>query len=64
MAESSKTPKAKRRGGRYCVAGTPNQQSCKNTSFTPGIRMHQFPSDPSVRGFGKVTNTAVLDKDR
>ena len=49
MAESSKTPKAKRRGGRYCIAGTPNQQSCKNTSFTPGIRMHQFPSDPSVR---------------
>ena len=49
MAESSKTPKATRRGGRYCAAGTPNQRSCKNTTFTPGIRMHEFPSDPSVR---------------
>ena len=35
-----------RRGGRYCVAGTPNNVSCKNT---PGIKMHQFPSDPKVR---------------
>ena len=49
MVESSKTPKAKRRGGRFCVTGAPNQQSCSNTSFTPGIRVHQFPSDPSVR---------------
>ena len=38
-----------RRGGRYCVAGVPNNQSCKNTSYTPGIKMHQFPSDPKVR---------------
>ena len=35
--------------GRYCVAGAPNQQSCQNTTFTPGIRMCQFPSDPAVR---------------
>jgi len=35
--------------GRYCVAGAPNQQSCQNTTFTPGIRMYQFPSDPAVR---------------
>ena len=49
MAESSKTLRAKRRGGRYCVAGTPNQRSCQNTSFTPGIHMHHFPSDLPVR---------------
>ena len=41
--------KAIRRGGRYCVAGAPNNQSCRNTSYTPGVRMHQFPADPLVR---------------
>ena len=41
--------KAVRRGGRYCVAGAPNNESCKNTMFTPGIKMHQFPRDPVVR---------------
>ena len=45
MASSEKV----RRGGRYCVAGAPNNQSCTNSSNTPGIRMHQFPSDPVVR---------------
>lgn len=40
---------AKRRGGRYCVAGAPNNISCKNTTYTPGVKMHQFPSDPIVR---------------
>ena len=45
MAEIRK----KKRGGRFCVAGAPNQQSCKNTSYSPGITMHQFPSDPVLR---------------
>ena len=45
MASSDKV----RRGGRYCVAGAPNNQSCTNSSNTPGIRMHQFPADPVVR---------------
>ena len=49
MAEC-KHGKTKRRGGRYCVAGAPNLQSCKNTTFTEGITMHQFPSDPVIRG--------------
>ena len=39
----------KKRGGRYCVAGTPNQESCKNTSYTPGISMHLFPTEPKCR---------------
>ena len=39
----------KKRGGRYCVAGTPNQESCKNTSYTPGITMHLFPTEPKCR---------------
>ena len=47
MAERKKT---ERKGGRYCVAGAPNDQSCKNNSHTPGIRMHQFPTDPILRG--------------
>lgn len=41
--------KRSKRGGQYCIAGTPNQQSCEIMSFTPGIHMHQFPTDPCVR---------------
>ena len=47
MAERKK---AERNGGRYCVTGAPNDQSCKNNSHIPGIRMHQFPTDPVLRG--------------
>ena len=47
MADSEKEV---RRRGRYCVACAPNKQSCQNTSYTPGIRMHQFPNDPVFRG--------------
>ena len=46
MAEGNETRK---RGGRYCVAGAPNDVSCTNSTFTNGIRMHQFPSNPVVR---------------
>jgi len=35
--------------GRYCVAGAAKQQSCQNTTFTPSMRMYQFPSDSAVR---------------
>ena len=49
MAESTKNNKKLKRGGRFCVAGAPNQQSCKNNTFTPGITMHQFPADPVLR---------------
>ena len=37
MAELASKPK--RRGGRYCVAGAPNNQSFQNTLFSPGITM-------------------------
>ena len=47
MAERKKT---ERKGGRYCVASAPNDQSCENNSHTPGIRMHQFPTDPILKG--------------
>ena len=47
MADVKKSKRKPR--GRYCVAGAPNQQSCQNTTFTPGIRMYGFPSDPAVR---------------
>ena len=36
-------------GGFYCVAGGPNQQSCKNSTSTEGISMHAFPSDKETR---------------
>ena len=47
MAESKA---GKRQRGRYCVAGAPNQPSFRSRSFTPGIRMYKFPTDPVVRG--------------
>lgn len=31
------------------MAGGPDNQSCRNTSYTEGIRMHQFPRDPVIR---------------
>ena len=45
MAESGE----KKRGGRRCVAGTANLKSCGNCFYTPGISVHQFPTDPAVR---------------
>ena len=47
MAASEKGDKKK--GGRYSVAGAPNHESCKNTSYMPGISMHLFPTEPTVR---------------
>ena len=46
MAESRE---ARKRGGRYCVAGGPNKVSCTNCSYTEGISMHIFPKDEIVR---------------
>ena len=34
-----------KRGGKYCVAGTRDNVSCTNMSYSPGISMHRFPSD-------------------
>ena len=39
----------KKKGGRCCVAGDPNQQSCRKTSYTPGITMHELPKDENLR---------------
>lgn len=44
-----KVKKAAKRGGKFCRAGAPNNVSCQNTSYTPGISMHQFPSDDKTR---------------
>ena len=41
--------KPKRRGGRYCIAVAPNNQSFQNTLFSPGTTMHQFPTDAVLR---------------
>ena len=41
--------KTVRRGGRYCVAGGSGSTSCTNASYSPGIKMHQFPKDEAVR---------------
>ena len=47
MAELASKPQ--RRGGRYCVAGAPNNQSFQNTLFFPGITVHLFPTDTVLR---------------
>jgi len=47
MAESE--GKAEKRAGQYCVAGVPNKQSRKNTSYTPQISMRTFPPELTVR---------------
>ena len=39
----------RRKGGRFCVAGAPNNMSCRNNSYTEGMTVHQFPKDPNVR---------------
>lgn len=50
MAESQNpTRKTTRRGGKYCVAGLPNNVSCTNTSYTVGISMHRCPKNPETR---------------
>jgi hypothetical protein len=60
-----------KRGGKYCVAGGRNNVSCQNTSYSPAISMHYFPSDPALRlkwtrfvqihrAYFKPTNTSVL----
>ena len=46
MAEAREKVKT---GGRYCVAGAPNNESCKNTSYTKGVSMHTFPTEPTLK---------------
>ena len=41
--------KDKKKGGTYCVAGAPNDVSCKNNTHTPGVSMHNFPRDDVLR---------------
>lgn len=54
MAESvqstlSTHTKPSRRGGKFCVAGTVNGNSCKNTSYCKDVKMHYFPSNEEIR---------------
>ena len=32
------------RGGKYCVAGGPNNISCTNSQHTEGVSIHRFPN--------------------
>ena len=45
MADKQK----KKTRGNYCVAGGPNMANCENNSLTPGISMHYFPKDETLR---------------
>ena len=39
----------RRVSGKYCVAGGPGLLSCTNSSQTPGVSMHLFPSNEVTR---------------
>ena len=45
MADKGK----KKSRGNYCAAGGPNMSNCSNNSSTPGISMHYFPKDETLR---------------
>ena len=45
MAETKK----KRPGKTYCAAGGPGAVNCANKTGTPGITMHYFPKDETLR---------------
>ena len=47
MADSC--TRTRKRGGRYCVAGGPNNVRCTNTSYTEGVSMHVFPKNEEIR---------------
>lgn len=50
MATCSETNStARKRGGRYCVAGGPSGASCKNNQHTDGISMHKFPDKEKMK---------------
>ena len=48
-SEGNSSSKKTKSGGRYCVAGAPNDTPCQNTSYSAGIKMYQFPSDEKLR---------------
>ena len=41
--------KGKKGGVNYCAAGGPNKTNCWNKTGSPGISMHYFPSNETVR---------------
>ena len=41
--------RAKRGGTNYCAAGGPNKVNCSSITGTPGISVHYFPKDESLR---------------
>ena len=45
MADKGKT----KTRGNYCVAHGPNMTNCGNNSLTPGVSMHYFPKDETLR---------------
>ena len=41
--------RAKKGAKNYCAAGGPNKVNCSNKTGTPGISMHYFPKEESLR---------------
>ena len=55
MADRAKS--VRRKGGRYCVAGAPNNESCHNTTFTPGRLLDQSEGMLTAMQMVKTTTT-------
>jgi len=41
--------RAKKGAKNYCAAGGPDKDNCSNKTGTPGISMHYFPKEESLR---------------
>ena len=41
--------RAKKGAKNYCAGGGPNKVNCSNKTGTPGISMHYFPKEESLR---------------
>ena len=50
---------------KFCVAGAPNKESCKNRSYAPGICMHALPAEPKVKAkWVKFVQKHCIDFDK
>lgn len=57
----SRSTKNQKQLGNYCVAGSPNNMSCKNNSLVEGISMHGF---PKARGKMRNLSTKFVQEHR
>jgi len=54
--------RAKKGAKNYCAAGGPNKVNCFNKTGTPGISMHYFPKEETLRQ--KWTHSKTIQRER